>query len=619
MRILSNRYRLAAVGLLASLALVAACDGASADDAAGASTSIPACPPEPAKAPPDDKLSYTRILRRVSLTLTGLPPSIEDYEAIAAAPSNEAKDALIEAAVEQALGSPDFYTTMLTFGHDWIKNGEYTTGAQGESYQGNMSGDLATCPAATKHAGAFYSISELGEDGAVGNVCNDLDLAGAPRVMEVSSVEPWWAPGTSVTIIGKAGTSTRTVTGSGGKTIDCGVSNPGYYDFSLPPGCGCGPNLTYCIPTTGFGGSDSRNESTQRRKPWEEPARLFAHLAWHDRPLSDLVLGNYTVGDNMLRALYVRMARQNGAGSAALDANTTWWKASGPEPRDPIHTVPNDPGAWREFVVEKLNPFFLSLTPDGSPSGSADRHFAYDPRTTKVPLAGIPTAGVLTMMGTLSSFARERPRAARFLEIFACHNFVPAPASQKFNAYDGDPATSGTCQQCHQALDPAAIHFKRWDFGHGGYVPLPFIPGVGPWRVTKEQLSGQYPYSSVPFTRWRDSFKPNTILTPISQAEYDANPESVFLDTMPPSQTLLGQKSDGTMGPLGFGKILVASGEFDRCATQRLYERFVGHPLDTSTESGYLQLLTAKFLEGGRKLRPFVRYLMSLAEFRRGL
>lgn len=592
---------------IALFVLLVACHG-SGDNQAGsdpASGALPPCAAEPDKPPPNDPLSYTRILRRVSLTLTGAPPSDDAYAAMVGASDNAAKDALVQQAIDGALASPDFYTAMVGFGHDWIKNGEYTAGAQGESYQGNLSGDLDVCPPGTKHAGAYFSTGELAVDGPNGNVCNDQDESGAALTVEVNSTEPWWAPGTSVTLLGKAGTSTATVVRNG-QTMDCGSGYANYYDFNVYPGCGCGPNLTWCMPATGFGGSDSRNEATQRRKPWDEPARLFAHLAWQDRPLSDLIVGNYSVGDNMLRALYVRFARQNGA--IALDADSSWWRAGGSALQDPLHASPGDPSAWREFEVQKLNPYYLS-----------DRNYKYDPRQTAAPAAGMPTAGVLTMMGSFSSFARERPRAARFLEIFACQNFVPAPATQQFNAFNGDPAVSGSCQNCHQTLDPAAIHFKRFDFGYGLYVPLPFMAGIGPWPVTKEQLSGNYPYSDVPFTRWRDSWKPGTVLTPITQADIDANPAAVFLDTMPPTSTLLGQKSDGTPGPLGFGKILLASGAFDSCATSRLYERFVGHPLDPTTESGYLQILTSKFVENGRKLRPFVRYLMSLNEFRRGL
>lgn len=596
--------------LAAPLSLAACTVGSigSTDSTHGNSVgSLPACAPIEEPALPNDRLSATRLLRRVTISLTGLPPSPEDYDAVASAP--DAADAAIDAAIDRALSSPAFYEKVVELGHDWLKTGAYTTGAMGESYWGNMSGHLATCGSGSKHAGAFYSINELGENGAIKNVCDDLDLDGKPLTMAVNDVEPWWAPGKTVRVIGAAGGNTRTVTDAKGNKIDCGIPYGGYWDMFIGRGCSCGPNLVWCFPTNGFGGTDPRQEGMQRRAAWDEPARFLGHLAWHDRPLSDLVVADYSVGNNMLRALYVRMARKVAFAHTELDDDTTWFRPSvGGEPRDPTHPEPNDPNAWREFRVSRLNPYILS-----------DRNVSFDPRKTTEPAPGVPAAGVLTMMGALSTFSRERPRAARFLEIFACQSFNPPPPTETFNAFDGDPATSGTCQHCHRALDPAAIFFKRWDFQSAGYVDLPIIPGVGPWRVTRASLSGAYPYDRTPFSRWRESFKPGTVLTPITEAELAANPEAVMLDTMPSSYTLLGQHGDGTMGPLGFGKILLASGEFDRCATQRLYERFVGRALDPAKEAGYLRALTRVFVEGDRKLKPFVRYLLKRPEARRGL
>jgi hypothetical protein len=93
----------------------------------------------------------------------------------------------------------------------------------------------------------------------------------------------------------------------------------------------------------------------------------------------------------------------------------------------------------------------------------------------------------------------------------------------------------------------------------------------------------------------------------------------LLLDFLPKGTLLFGEQGDGTTGPLGFGKILVQSGEFDRCAVQRLYQRFAGRALDPAKEAGYLETLRKSFVDGERKVRPFVRQLLSSAEFRRGL
>lgn len=578
----------------------------------GASTvfaQAPLCPAKPPPMTPNDALSSTRVLRRVSLTLTGTTPSADKYEALLAAPAAQ-RDGIVQKAIDDALASPTFYSRMVDFGHDWIPVGAYTTGAIGDAYQGDLAGHLFTCGAATAHPGALYHVGEYASDKSP-NVCNDQDAAGAPIAPVVTSIEPWWAPGTTVTVVGKAGTPITQVPNPAmpGQMLDCGIAGGGYYDPTLPTGCGCGPNLVWCIPLSGLGGGSTHDPKGHRRQPYEEPARLFAHLVWHDRPLSDLVTGNYSVANNMLRQLYVRMGRMTGA--PQLDQNVTWWKPDvDTAPRDPLHTTANDPGAWREFTVETLNPYLI-----------ADRSYAFDPLTTTAAPKGVPAAGVLTMIGSYSSFARERVRSARFLETFACMSFAPPPADQHFPEYSGDPATSGTCLHCHRALDPAAIFFRRWDFSPAlsYYVPWPFMPGVGRNRITAAQLSGQYPYNSGPWARWRDAFRPGTVMTPVTQAQITANPEAVMLDTMPSTYSLLGQSGDGTMGPLGFGKILIASGEFDKCAVRHLYQRFMGRPLEPAAEARYINELAEKFRTSDRKVKPFVRYLLSLPEFRRGL
>lgn len=611
---------------VAACLLASACTGQIVNKANSGGTTDEACPAQSstvARTPViHDRMSPGRLLRRAMLSVTGTSPTVDQYEKLAVLTTDEARATFVKNEVHQALQSPVFYSKMVEFGHDWIKVAEYTTGAQGDAYQGNMSGDLFQCDSKTKHPGAYCMVNEVGGNNyecSISEACNDLDAHCQPIPIQVRSVEPWWAPGTQVTVIGHAATDITTIDDSAGNKIDCGISSGGYYDPGLPQGCSCGKNLQWCYPVMGLNGGSSIDTSKQRRQPWEEPARLFAHLAWHDRPLTDLVLGNYSVGNNMLRALYLRMGRQNGE-NASLDANTTWWRPNvGNEPRDPQHPDANDPGAWREFVVSTLNPNVLSLTTGDVASGSLDRSYGWDPRVSTTPLKGLPAAGVLTMMGFLSTFARERPRAARALEMFGCEEFTPPDAAIKFPPYDRDPATSGTCMNCHQTLDPAALFFKRWDFGGNYLLFTPFMPGVGPWKFSPVQFSGQYPYDAAPYGRWVQAWVPDTVLTPVSAAEVAAHPDAIMLDSIPAGQTYLGQTSDGTIGPFGFAKLLVKSGAFDRCATSRIYERFVGHKLDPGKEALYLNALTARFVEGGRTLRPFVEYLVTTGEFGRGI
>ena len=77
---------------------------------------------------PGQKLSYTRLLRRVHLTLSGAPPSYEEYEKVLSATDDAARDALIDEAIETALQSKAFYKTLVGFGHDYLRTSAYNRG-----------------------------------------------------------------------------------------------------------------------------------------------------------------------------------------------------------------------------------------------------------------------------------------------------------------------------------------------------------------------------------------------------------------------------------------------------------------------------------------------------------
>ncbi|MFP6686590.1 MAG: DUF1549 domain-containing protein [Polyangiaceae bacterium] len=535
-------------------------------------------------------LSYTRLLRRVKLTLLGEPPTYEQYQQILGASDDTAREALIEKAIDDALASPRFYHQMVDYGHDYLRVSAYNFGGSNETnWVGGQAVEIKACPMGSTHAGAWGLFhSNWGEDPNV--VCNDASA-------NTASVVPWFAPTSSLNVVGRA------VPGPDPSGVDCGVTRPMLRENQpAHPGCSCGSNLRFCY--RGFyKHNDNFDVEAQRRQAWEEPARLFAHVIWHDRPFSDLVVGDYSVAPLNLKAMYVRMGRQSGVfkNTDTLD----WWKPSTWSTSvDPDHEGTNTAAeallAWREFAVEQLNPHLLS-----------QRDYAFDPRVDTAEPAGIPSAGVMTTMGALSAFPRERVRAARWLEVFACRHFVPPPPEASFKPFERDPATEGVCQHCHVTIDPAAIHFKRWGFAHLSRVPV--IGGLGPWTWAAGKFSEE------PFARWGKHYLPDTVMTPVSEQVLSSNTEAHFIDFLPDDQTLFGEVSDGTIGPLGFGKLLLQSGEFDRCVVQQLYRRFVGRDLDTGSESTFITELAEKFVDGNRQVRPFLReLLLSDEQLRRG-
>jgi hypothetical protein len=301
--------RIAPTALLLLSAAVLSCSkaesaGASAECApdagldAGPDAPMPVLP----LAPP---LSATRLLRKVSLRLVDQPPSMEDYEALLALTDDAARDAFLTAYIDKLITSPAFYRNMLSFGHDVLKVTEAHAGFEGESYIGQLSPMLVACDMGTKHQGTLftYSSAEVASSHAL---CDDDSAV-------IVDTEPWWAPGTTVSIFERF--SPGPALGTGG--IACSQARGSLYETPLPDsGCGCGPNLRYCQPG-GFAQkwANSNIEASARRMVWDEPARLWAHVIWNDRPLSDVVFANYSVAPVALKHTYLRSGQRVGVGT----------------------------------------------------------------------------------------------------------------------------------------------------------------------------------------------------------------------------------------------------------------------------------------------------------------
>jgi hypothetical protein len=561
-----------------------------------ASAAVTCEPSASASSPPGKQLSPTRLLRRVTLALLGRPPRGDELDKMEAAATPEAQTTLLTGVIDEALSSREFYRTLVDYGHELLPIPSYNYNFEGYYWTGSMGFDLAICPDDSAHPGGFSMTADECKDAAAPAVTTDV----------------WFSPGKPVTLVGRAGNN-ATVS-EGGK--DCGSTYVGgLYNVQADKGCGCGPGAQWCIVSSNlsYGTKPEQGhhrldvESSQRRMIWDEPARLFAHVIFHDRPMTDLVLGNYTVAPPALKNLYVRWARMN-PDNKALDQSPWWNPSTWSAFFDPDHEAKTTT-TWHEVIQQDLHPNLLSRMPSGVAGGGLERAYTFDPRKD-AKLLGLPSAGLLTTAAGMGSLARERVRAARWLEVFACQQFVPPPPEQHFAPYQRDPATEGTCQHCHVAIDPASIHFKR--IGSGGAYP--FIGGLGQYT-----FAGNPSYAT-PWNRWAQSYVPDTRMTPISEQEAKDHPDWRLLDFLPTDQTMLGQTSDGTVGPLGFGKMLVKSGAFDRCMARRLYEHFVGRVLDPASDSLRIDELTGKFVASGRKARPFVRdLLLSSDELRRGL
>ncbi len=594
------------IALLGSLLLGAGCGGAGAPSSFPTPTlSLPAdCGDAVGGAtldastgldPVDDLLEPGRLLRRAALVLRGLPPDDDELEALDAAGDDDAQRAFVSAFVDDALQSPVFYKAMFELGSEWLHIPLIPPTADEPEYGAQQQRSVQVCDVTTLNPGAWAKIRD-------GDACNST---------QVLEVEPWWAPGTSVTLVGSAAS-----------TSDDGVDLVEGNEVEVPcrggprGTCGCGPHAVRCHPDfetfAGYESFVSFNADGQRRQLAEEPARLFAHLAWFDRPLTELIAGHISVGTTNVQAAYVMQGIEGGR--LDLLDDDSWWRTLRfvDAAHDPLHDG-GDANAWREFDVSARNPFLL-----------AARDTTFDPRVDVVALPGVPAAGMLTSLGFLNGYPRERLRAARALEALACESLDP-PQGLVFNAYRRDPASEGSCQHCHRRIDPAAIHFKRWakaGSAFEGFGATYLMPGVGadsPWHFEPSWRGGVYPFDGEPFAHWNRWYAPETRLTPVTTAQAAQNPEVLFIDFLPPDQTLLGQTSDGTVGPLGYAKLIIDAGAFDRCVVRQLHKAVIGRDVDVALEAGYLDRLVQVFVDSDRRVRPLVRALIDSDIFRRGL
>lgn len=575
--------------------------GGAGDGAGSVEDMMISCPDEDLgadMAQPDDVLDVSRRLRRASLVLRDHPPSVEEYEALEAAADAEA---YLASFVERELASPVFYRKMFEVGRAWFNVPLIPRTADAPEYGMIQQRVLIPCAEGSFHEGALhYNRENFGDGGA----CDDVT---APK----RALEPWWAPGQEVTLVGSAArTEPKGVSRKVGNLveIDCAEEAPAGT-------CGCDVAAVRCYPDyrryPGWGEFLPYSGDGHRRMMSEEAARLFAHIVWHDKPATDLVLGDYLVGPTKVQAAYVVQALRGGR--LELLQDSSWWSPAqfNGAPVDPEHAA-DDPLAWREYKQHERNPFLL-----------AQRDYKYDPRVQTEPVEGIPSAGMLTSMGVLAAWPRERLRAARLLEVLGCEVFSPPSADQEFNVYREDPATEGGCQHCHRRLDPAAIHFKRFakaGSASEGWGASYYMPGVGSrWHWSDAWLKGQYPYHGEPFSHWNRWYTAGTKMTPVTPEQVQANNEAVFIDFLPPDQTLLGQVSDGTIGPLGFGKLLVQSGAFDRCMVRQVHKVVLGRDIDPAAESGYLELWVSRFVAADRSVRSLIKAMIKDDLFGRGI
>lgn len=529
-----------------------------------------------------------RQLRRITLSVAERTPTMEEVEQVLAAEGEEARRGVVRDITDALIGDDEFLGTVERWAIDYFRISQYkprrNTG--NNTFQPSPSGSLQQCDSAAVNVGVWVALQST--------PAGEIDECEDPS-LPIVDIAPWWAPATTLRVGGKAASSReRSRDGS----VDCAqstaVAGGALILMNEHPDCGCGPNLLYCsrrphLSQNLRGGRPIGYElppldpSGVRRSALLEPGKLLREVVASDAPLTDVLTGNYTVVNQGLVHQYYRLGRLSGV-HPEMDENVPWGDFA-------------DPEHWQRMTFASMNPHLLD---------SRDYHF--DPRTDEGEPEGIPSAGILTTTAANHIFPRERVRAARWLETFACTDFVAAPPGTEFPPLTSDPYSGGSCVTCHnnQRLDAASIFFKRLHGGDGVRVA-----GVG-FQSLRYLERQNFRFDRRILFQARSAMIPNTYMTPVSEEVVANNEDARLMDFLPAGESLFGQVSDGAgpIGPLGFAQLLIASGRFDRCAAERINERFGPVSLSAGADESRLRTLAARFVADGRNLRSFVRYLL---------
>jgi hypothetical protein len=371
--------------------------------------------PSPDCGPLSDDLSAARRLRALSLDLRGVVPTPGEYGRLV---DGEVPEALLD----EWLASEAFVQRAVRLHRDLFWNnvtnvnllnnrsilrreaggGRFWRFAIADLYRG----DRVVC------------LDEPASFGPGGEILTELQPDGTRREGWVT-VEPYWAPGTSVQVCAfDAQAATVSPLGTRCDTAD-GLADPQ---------CGCGPRLSFCAwGATTLG--------PLMRAMGEDLDRRVAAIVREDRPYVELFEGD---------AMYV-----NGP-------LVHFWKYQAELPGQ-IRLLP------RPVEVDKL----------------PDLEFT-DTETWVRIEAGPAHAGVLTAPAYLLRFQTNRARANRFYNSFLCQPFVAPDGG--LPAASGDITLDlqqrDGCKYCHGLLEPAAAYWGRWAASGGGYLDPERYPAM---------------------------------------------------------------------------------------------------------------------------------------------
>ena len=365
---------------------------------------------------PEPSADKYQTLRSLSLTIRGVPPTLDEFEDL------HAFESVPDAWIDEWLNSVAFSEQVSRFHRGLLWNRvdnrspylSWTiTGAApftGYSMQVVYRG---------KHVGCLDEPATFDENGEIVGFWNEhLQAIQEGYVM----VAPYWDPENPIKVCAY-NAQDNMISPSG--TI-CGTKAA-----QSDPKCGCGPNLIWC--------STSKVEDVVLRSMGLAVEKTIEHIILEDRPYTDLFFNNTTYVNGPL----VHMWRYFAHRSSHLDRGQT-------------------------FIPYSLDPDLLP-----------DLDYTEVDTWVPVELPAFH-AGVFTSPAYLLRFTVNRRRARQFYESFLCSPFVPPASGLEIDeesANEPDFQVRPGCLYCHKSLEPAAAYWGRWTSRGAGYLnPVDFPP-----------------------------------------------------------------------------------------------------------------------------------------------
>ncbi len=372
---------------------------------------------------PQAELQY---LRRLSLDLRGHLPSVTEMQTVIkeGKVSEQTVDAMLSS--QQMLGKLREYHKDLLWANisnirlvnnTWQLGGNGTSTPHYLTSQGrrrNYRGHIVSC---------LNQPAEFNKDGSIKTTASTYKAADGkdyPVQREgYVMVKPYWAPDKAVKVCAFDAQEFLTVKSeANNRDYDCSRSS--FTNSNQGKGCGCGPNLRWCMPYS--------VQSQILNSLEEQTFRFIEDIVKNRKPYTEVITGQ-TLEVNGPISHYLRY--QTYAGS-----NLTY---ASPNQNHPVPTINFDQvGKWTKVDRDKLH------------------------------------AGVLTMPLFLTKFSSDRGRANRFYSAFLCSHFQAPPGGlppAQDSCHDEPNLMKRCgCKYCHQTVEPAAAYWGRW--AEAGMAPL---------------------------------------------------------------------------------------------------------------------------------------------------